>query len=304
MIHTLMQMFALIGLGLLWSWFNPGRMDSALIRKVLTDTVYFIFLPALVFNVLWQADLGLDSAKIAFSAAVGVLSALFLSWFICKRCRTHGPVTGAVLLAASFPNATYLGYPLLIHTLGDWAGPVAIQYDLFACTPILLTVGIMLAAHFGGKQAARHNPFIELLKVPPLIAAVIATSLNLLGVQPVEGITGLLAIMGSAVVPIMLFAIGLALKQGFSETRHLPTVIPVSIIQLILMPLIVLGTSILIGLDGNLRTAVVLEAAMPSMALGVVLCDRYGLNTGIYASAVTLTTLLSLITLPLWYGWL
>ena len=40
------------------------------------------------------------------------------------------------------------------------------------------------------------------------------------------------------------------------------------------------------------------------MALGVVLCDRYGLNTGIYAAAVTATTLLSLITLPMWHGWM
>jgi predicted permease len=40
------------------------------------------------------------------------------------------------------------------------------------------------------------------------------------------------------------------------------------------------------------------------MALGVVLCDRYGLNSGIYATAVTVTTLLSIVTLPLWYAWM
>jgi hypothetical protein len=34
----------------------------------------------------------------------------------------------------------------------------------------------------------------------------------------------------------------------------------------------------------------------------VVLCDRYGLNAGIYAAAVTATTLLSIGTLPLWYS--
>jgi len=40
------------------------------------------------------------------------------------------------------------------------------------------------------------------------------------------------------------------------------------------------------------------------MALGIALCDRYGLNSGVYAAAVTLTTLLSLLTLPLWYSFL
>jgi predicted permease len=46
----------------------------------------------------------------------------------------------------------------------------------------------------------------------------------------------------------------------------------------------------------------VLEAAMPAMVLGIVFCDRFGLDTGLYAAAVTLTTALSLVTLPLWFA--
>ena len=69
------------------------------------------------------------------------------------------------------------------------------------------------------------------------------------------------------------------------------------------MPLLVWGATSLLGLHGELRTAVVLEAAMPSMVLGVVLCDRYGLDTGLYATVVTISTALSLFTLPLWYQW-
>ena len=296
-------MFALIGMGLAWSVYNPGRTDSALIRRVLTDTVYYVFLPALVLKVLWQADLGLASVKIAVVAAIGVFSALLLTWLICTRCRIDGPVTGAILLAAAFPNATYLGYPILIETFGGWAGSVAIQYDLFACTPILLTLGIMLAAHFGGRSQRPH-PLALLIRVPPLWAALIATAFNLLNVSPPDSLMGLLELMSSAVVPIMLFAIGLALRQGFNQHQHFRTILPVVLIQLFIMPLIVLGSSLLLGIGDSLLSAVVLEAAMPSMALGVVLCDRYGLNAGIYAAAVTTTTLLSIATLPLWYAWL
>ncbi|NIQ12640.1 MAG: AEC family transporter, partial [Gammaproteobacteria bacterium] len=43
---------------------------------------------------------------------------------------------------------------------------------------------------------------------------------------------------------------------------------------------------------------------MPSMVIGIVICDHYKLDTGIYAAAVTVTTLLSLISLPLWFNWL
>jgi predicted permease len=82
------------------------------------------------------------------------------------------------------------------------------------------------------------------------------------------------------------------------------TVIPVIVIQLIFMPLVALASAWALHLPMDLRHAVVLEAAMPSMALGVVLCDRYGLNTGIYAAAVTASTVLSLFTLPIWHGWM
>jgi predicted permease len=40
------------------------------------------------------------------------------------------------------------------------------------------------------------------------------------------------------------------------------------------------------------------------MVLGIVLCDRFNLDAGLYAAAVTATTAMSLVTLPLWYGWL
>jgi predicted permease len=35
-----------------------------------------------------------------------------------------------------------------------------------------------------------------------------------------------------------------------------------------------------------------------------VLCDRYRLDSSLYAMAVTLSTALSIITLPAWFGWL
>ena len=303
MVQTLFVMFFLIGFGLYWAYQSPGRLEPVLIRKVLTDTVYYLFLPALVFNVLWQADLNLDSVKIASGAAIGVLTAIGLSLLICKRCGKSSAVTGAIVLASSFPNATYLGYPLLISALGEPGGAIAIQYDLFACTPLLLTVGILLAARLG-QTDEKINPLKTLLWVPPLWAAIIATGFNLAGVEPGGFPLQLSQTMGAVVVPIMLFAIGLALKQGFSELQHLSSVIPVVIIQLVLMPALVYAVALVLELEGVNRTGTVLEAAMPSMVLGVVLCDRFKLNSGIYATAVTTTTLLSVITLPLWYAFL
>ena len=302
MIATLLQMFTLIGVGLLWSWWQPGKLDPEAARKVLVGSVYYLFLPALVLSVLWQAPIGVETLKIMTVATIGVLAALAVSLLACRVCAAQRGTAGAMILAASWPNATYLGLPVLEKTLGPWARSVAIQYDLFACTPLLLTVGIMIANAYG-SGGRWQNPARVLLTVPPFWAALAALALNVGAVPIPSWIAGLLSLMGAAVVPLMLVSVGMALRQGFGQWQHLPLVIPVAVIQLFIMPLAVWGAAIAFGFTGEMRVALVLEAAMPSMVLGIVLADRYGLNTGVYAAALTATTLLSLFTLPLWFEW-
>jgi predicted permease len=295
-------MFAVLGLGLLWVVINPTRLSAETMREALTSVVYYLFLPALVLNVLWRADLGADSLRIALSAASGVAVGLALMWGWCRISRCEPTLSGAMLLAAGFPNATYLGLPVLAAVYGDEGRSVAIQYDLFACTPLVLTVGILIASRYGSRDR-RESAVKRLVKVPALWAAVIAIVLNLGQVEAVPALRGLLELLAAAVVPLMLLAVGMALRRGFGEARHFAKVLPVLAIQLVLMPLWVWAVAAVLGLDNAVLSGVILEAAMPSMALGVVFCDRYGLNTGLYAAAVTATTLLSLGTVPLWFSW-
>jgi len=84
----------------------------------------------------------------------------------------------------------------------------------------------------------------------------------------------------------------------------LPGLVSVIVVRLLLIPLIVMCVAGSLGMSGELRAAVVMEAAMPSMVLGLVLCDRFKLDVGLYAAAVTVTTALSMVTLPLWFAWL
>lgn len=296
-------MFAVIALGLAWALRNPLAVDAATVRGAISGLVYYLLLPALVLEVLWRAPLGPDSARIAGSAAAGVLLVLALAWLICRTCRMERPVTGAMMLAASFPNATYLGLPLLERTLGPMGRSIAVQYDLFACTPLLLTVGVAVAERFG-RGASGTPVWRGLLQVPPLWAAALGGGLNAAGVPAPEGVLELLRMLGAPVIPLMLLVVGMALRDGLGQRRHLPAAVPVLALQLAVMPLVVWGSAVLLGLEGPRLVGTVLEGAMPSMALGVVLCDRYGLDAGVYAAAMTLTTVASLVTLPLWYEWL
>lgn len=300
MLEILLPMAAVIACGGVWRGLRPAGVDADQVRRVLTQVVWNLMLPALVLVVLWKAALGKTTLGIAFVAASVIVLGLIVSWIVCRVCRRDREVTGALMLAAAFPNATYLGLPVLEKTLGPWARSVAIQYDLFACTPMLLIVGVAVAQRFGQKQ---NNTSIiqELVRVPPLWAALLAVILNVLDVPPPEFVDDTLRLLGSSVVPMMLFSVGLGLRWEKTILQSLSAVVPVAAIRLLLMPLAAIGLTQITGLGGDLQLAVVLEAAMPTMLIGMVVCDRYGLNTTIFAAATTVTTLLSLVSLPLWF---
>ncbi len=302
MLDVIAQMGILICAGVVLRSSRPGGRDPELLRRSLTDIVYYLLLPALVLDALWHTTLGWDSIRIAWMAAAGVVAALWLSGSGCRLCRVDGPTRGAVMLAAAFPNVTYLGLPVLEATFGPWARGIAIQYDLFACTPLLLTLGILTAQQNGTADAGPGTGlWRSLTRVPALWAGLFAIGLNLSGATAPALIESLLRLLGNAVSPLMLIALGMGLRWSGFAIAQLPRLLPVLLMQLALMPLFVWGLAVSSGLDADLVAPVVLEAAMPSMVIGMMICDRYGLNTTFYAAAVTSSTAISMVTLPLWY---
>jgi len=301
MFEALIQMGALILCGVVWRYVAPGGLEAGSTRTALTGLVYYLFLPALVLLVLWQAPLGTDSLKIALVASVAIVASLLLMAWLCNVCNMDGPTRGAALIAAAFPNATYLGLPVLEATLGKEARSIAIQYDLFACTPLLLTVGVWVAMHYGNSTEAKLK-LNSLLKVPALWAALLAVVLNMLAIPLPGGLRSWLQTLANGVVPLMLISLGLSLYVTRQHLQSMRSIFPVLGVKLFFMPAIVLALSSALGMQGMLQQAVVLEAAMPSMVLGLILCDRYGLNNVVYAAAVTASTAVSFLTLGPWFS--
>lgn len=301
MLTIISQMAGLIVCGIAWRYLKPAGLSHEQTRSVLTSLVYYLLLPALVLSVLWKADIGANSILIALAALAGLAVGLGLSIFSCRMCKSKSSQAGAILLAATFPNATYLGLPVLEAAYGPWARSVAIQYDLFACTPFLFTVGILVASRYGDAAAVKASMVGRLLQIPALWAAIVAVLMNVAGVPLPSSLDGLLNLLERGVVPLMLFSIGLSLQWSKAQWQSMPIVVPVIVLRFLVTPVVVWYFSSAIGLSGDLQSAVVIEAAMPSMVLGIVLCDRFKLDVSLYATAVTVTTALSVIVLPVWF---
>jgi len=300
MFTVMLQMALLIAVGTCWQRLAPQHIPALAHRRALTDLVFFILLPAMVLDIIWRSPLDITSIKISMVALSGLGTAAIAMWSVLRYISTTNTQKGALMLAAIFPNATYLGLPVLNGVMGPWTNAVALQFDLFACTPVLLILGILMANHFGSSDRPVH-PLRELSRVPPLWAVVIALLLNLLNVPQPDIIHQTLFVLSGGVVPLMLIALGMSIRWDSMRLRFLPLLLPVVVISLVLAPTAVWLSTSLIGIEASIATALILLSAMPTMVFGLVICERYQLDSTLYAAAVTLTTVCSLITLPLWY---
>jgi hypothetical protein len=303
MFMVLAQMAVLIACGALWQALAPRHIPALAHRRALTDLVFYILLPAMVIDVIWQAPLDITSMKISLLAMSGLATAALSIWLVLKVIPVTNAQKGALILATTFPNVTYLGLPVLDQVLGSWSNAIILQYDLFACTPILMTVGMLMAGYYGSHDQSSH-PLKSLIKIPPLWAVTIAVLLNLLNVERPDFIHSALQTLSGGVVPLMLIALGMSIRWQSLRLNLLPLLLPVAAITLFMAPAGVWLVTQVLSLPTDIMTTVILSAAMPTMVFGIVICERYGLDTSLYAAAVTLTTVLCMASLPVWFYWI
>jgi len=288
--------------GAVWRFARPSGLAAEQTRLVLTTVVYYLLLPAMVVDVLWSADIGLHSFQYTLLGVGSIVFAMACLWIVGTLFKFEHRRMGAMILAAAFPNVTYLGLPVLEQTFGSWARSVVIQMDLFATTPLLFTAGVMVARHYGEETAEKPKSLWLFFNAPPFWAAAVAVILNINGFGAPVWLSGVLQKLSAGVVPLMLFSLGLALSWKAVTVRNIPYVIPVIAIKMALMPLFAIFLVGHLPIAGEYRSAAVLDLSMPSMLLGIVFCDRYRLDSSLYAMAVTVTTAISLIALPFWHG--
>jgi malate permease and related proteins len=297
---TLIQMTLIMACGVVWRVLKPADLSAEQTRLVLTNVVYYLLLPAMIIEVLWKADIGWHSLQFSALGMSCIVFGIVLSWLIGLLFKFSAIRLGTMILAASFPNVTYLGLPVLEQVFGEWTRSIVIQIDLFAAAPLVLTLGIIIAEHYGERQHEHKSP-LSFLNAPPFWAAAVAVTLNLTDITAPVWLIGVLQKFSASVVPLMLFSMGLALSWSAVTLRNIPYVLPVIVIKMGLMPLFAMLLVEHLAIAEYYHAPAVLDVAMPSMLLGVVYCDRYQLDSSLYAMMVTITTVLSLVSLPFWY---
>lgn len=299
-----------------WNLFTKADM------RVFGKFVIQIALPALLFNALASRPLGEvvhPGYLLAFTA--GSLALILVAlWFARTVLRKGLTESAYVAMGMTCSNSGYVGYPVMLLLFGPLGG-VILALNLIVENLIKLPLLFTLAdagAHVGERLSllqALKQTGERLVRNPMIVAIFAGFVVALLGWQLPAVITRTVSLFSAASSGLALFIIGGTLV-GLQVKGMRRQVSLIAAGKLLLHPLAVFAAIMLLPLlglpavEGDLRTAAVLSAAMPMLGIYSILAQRHGFE-GFTAAALLATTAASFFTLSaiLWLmrhsaGWL
>jgi predicted permease len=271
------------------------------VRHSLSVAVFNFFIPALAFGLMASAPVDRNLISIPLTGVFVVLASIaagFAAYRLLPWFRDiPRPAVGVMIISAAFGNVMYLGLPVITEMLGAQFGYVAVLYDLLASTPILLTIGVFIAARYGsGKAVSVGASLKRVFLLPPLWGVAAGFAVRLTGVATPQPVLDAVGLMGKAVVPIMIFTVGLALD--FHDVKRLAIAVPALVIKLVLAPALAWWIGSRLGMSADALKATTIEGAMPVMVLSLVIADEFDLDVPLAAACITVSTVALFFTMP------
>lgn len=296
MFEVMMTLFAIVVVGYVAGrrGYMGGEFDKKLSSLVVNYTC-----PALILSSAMTGDLPdrrlilplLLISAITYIILTGV--AFFLPRYLTKEKADEGIVGFALM----FGNVGFMGYPVVASIFGHQAVFYAAVLNVVN-TLAVFTVGVILIVgnFVGGKRFHK-----KVLYSTPMLSAYLAMLIVALGIDNIPGIISQpLTMIGNITVPAALLIVGSSMSQLSLRTMlGKGTVYVTSLLRLLLIPLGLYFLCSALGFDPyvvNINTVVI---AMPVATYGTILCLKYNRNTTLITEVTLITTLLSMLTIPL-----
>lgn len=297
LIPKMILLFALIFLGYFATKLRLLGKDA---KKTLADLVLNISCPATTVLAVAKSSHAMSNMDVIgillISAAIfGCLIAF--SYGFTAVLRIKKSQAGIYRFMIVFSNCGFLGFPVVQALSGGDAVFIASMYNLIFSL-LVFTFGInqVASAGDGGKQKFD----IKMLCTPMLITTVLSLILYLCSAPFHPMVVEVLEMLDKITAPASMLVIGCALaaypmKQILGKWQ----VYVMSLFRLIILPVVVWAVLRLFITNEMVLSVLVVMTALPVATNGSLLCAKYGGDESTAASGLFISTLLSLVTLPL-----
>lgn len=298
-----LSFFCLMAVGYLWRYL-PRVPDGGTVRSSIGALVLNILLPALTFKTLYAAPIGNDLWQVPltsiFVCSISVVIS-FVAYSLYQRIApsTSRATIGALILASSWGNVAYLGLPVVSALVGVEYQRIPILFDLLGMTPLLWSFGVVIAVHYGSPDDDRHpilHGIATLRRLPPIYAALMGLLCNVLHLPVHPAFLHACNLASDAVAPLMMISVGIALR--WHGLHRLVPAFPALLIKLVVAPVLGITIAQLLGMTDSSLRATIIESAMPTMLLTMVVAERFHLDTDILAFVIAVSTVVSFISVP------
>ncbi len=311
LLHVFVQV--ILPLALVWGAGFLGQRLLHLDPRPFSRAGLYLLTPAVIFTTLMEAEITLqESGRILLLVVLlaGLLG--LLGWLQIRFLRLSPGESSAFLLTAIFINSVNYGFPATLLALGseglERAAVFAVGHAF-----LVNTVGAYIAAR--GQAGGIRETLAQVARIPMLYAVALAALLRLVGfsfsgtfslwgveIPLLPSLYQAVKLLSQAAIPVFMLVLGMQL--GVEDADPLPhrLYLPLflaGLTRLVLSPLLAWGLTLLLGLKGIAAQATILEAAMPSAVITVILATEFDTQPRLVSRVVLWTTLFSMVTVTL-----
>lgn len=295
--------YAIAGLGALLR--RRGRLGPEADRGLMDLTVG-VLMPCLILRTLLGNERLADPRNLVWPPLLGSLTLLLGFAAGAAFVRLLRPLPGihteaqrrTFVLATGLYNSAYVPIPLTRLLFDSSTLGVLFVYNVgFEVT--MWTAGVLVVG--GGLGAGWWRKVLN----PPLLAVLAALALNAAGAAPLVPafVKTILQMLGDCAIPVALLTVGATaadhLHPGtWARGRRLTAA--ACLLRLGLLPAAFVAAAAWLPLSLELRRVLALQAAMPSAMFTIVLARYFGGHPLTAVRVVLATSLVSLLTIPLW----
>lgn len=286
------KLFFLMGLGVLLRKRGVVPEEG---KQVLTDLIIQLILPCSIlgsFLTELTAERLLQTLEI-FLLSLGIQLFSYLWGLLAYRRCEPGHKT-VMQYATVCSNSGILGTPIAEGIFGA-EGTLLSAVFLIPLRVVMWTLGLSFFTRKSGAVSWK-----KIVTHPCIAAVLIGLVLFVTGLRPPALVTDTLEALGGCNTALSMLLVGaIVADMPPGLLLHRDTVY-YSAVRLVILPLLVLAVCRLLAVDPLVRNISVVLTAMPAGATTSILALKYQGDAPFASACTAVTTVLSLIAVPLW----
>jgi hypothetical protein len=277
---VIIPVFLIVAIG--YGYARRSPPDLSVFNRIALD----VLAPVLVYSALAAKDFRLaDHVPLLIGGTVLILGCGLLAWPVAKA---FGAQPRTLVPVVMFNNCGNMGLPLALLAFGP---------ANFGAAVALFSVSNLFHFSLGARITSASARTRDLLTSPLMIGTALGFASALTDVRPPDVVLSGLKLLGDALLPMMLFALGVRLT---SLTRNgLALGLLGALTRPLLGLLIAIPLAWVLDLEGAARGQLLLFAALPPAVMQFMLAERYRQEPDKVAAMIMLGNALAIVFVPL-----